>query len=329
MSDDSNPEDNDDELSRPGGSGGDDHSAQAPDPGDEGRTKSLGEWRNSYEELAGHSALDASEIARIVNEAKLKLERDDALYSSVVRPAAAGRVTIAHPYNPRNPYGGGPAHLISSGFSVYSSIPPQFGGSMVSSSVALLIGPSPRPKLPKEIIASEITAWRVWKWDGSRLCSTAVDVIWEPGETMRGEPQHGYGVHCWKTREQALQYGASMVGVGDCRYVLGTVSVWGKSVRCEFGRRVSHAEITDIVGFVGKPRLGDASRLEKIRRTYHVPFDPRFDAVDPPVHDSADLTGHPSVHDPTGPHVHIRPRQSVPWLAWLGRGFTWYRDYPT
>lgn len=102
--------------------------------------------------------------------------------------------------------------------------------------------------LPKEIHAGEIIAWRVWRWDGHRLKSTAMETSWLPKEPMKADRlAEGYGIHCWRDKDDAIKYARDHVGGS----VLGQIEIWGEVIEHEAGYRAEYANIIAIDSCVG------------------------------------------------------------------------------
>lgn len=104
--------------------------------------------------------------------------------------------------------------------------------------------PPPPPALQTtDIIAGEITAWRVWLVEGGlTLRSVAMYNLWLPGIPMRGDPsRYREGVYSYKTKEELFRhYGVHKI------VAYGEVEIWGDVVEHRLGYRAEFARIKSI-----------------------------------------------------------------------------------
>lgn len=124
----------------------------------------------------------------------------------------------------------------------------------------------------------EIIAWRTWRFAGGYIQSMAADEVWEPGIPRKaninaqhsqgafgGWPYVAGGIHAWKTKQDALQYGSHYISSYEtetgCHHrreiVIGRVALWGNVVEHEKGYRAEFAKpiaFDDIMAFPDWPR---------------------------------------------------------------------------
>lgn len=99
-------------------------------------------------------------------------------------------------------------------------------------------------KAPNQTKFGEIIGWRAWRVVGNDLRSMYIYKAWPPQKEMTGDPSDTYGVHAWKTKEQAERYIEEEYA--EQHVVIGQIALWGEVIEHEKGYRASNAKIKSL-----------------------------------------------------------------------------------
>ena len=132
------------------------------------------------------------------------------------------------------------------------------------------------------IRTGEITGYRVWRANNTRLRSLVMGHVWTPNAIeMVDYPLplpwgYGYGFHAFKTLELAEHE----MEIGEANYlcsdlVMGEVEMWGEVIEHALGYRSRYVKITKLHRMMSLPRrrivrLFRRDPLKKLRKIYGV-----------------------------------------------------------
>lgn len=155
-------------------------------------------------------------------------------------------------------------HYIVGGGGGFGSITPiTFGAQDCGKPAALKSG---------DIRLGEIIGWRGWRVTADGLLrSMSVDVLWAPGEPMKGDVKGGAdhcGIYSYKSGSDFLK---------KHRYdldVIGRVAMWGRVIEHELGYRAEFAKIIALEAMLDgapeRPERKSSLTLEQLRNRYGV-----------------------------------------------------------
>lgn len=107
----------------------------------------------------------------------------------------------------------------------------------------------PEPEIEDAgIRAGEIIGWRAWRIfqddPYEYLRSMFAINVWIPGEPMTGNVDWVYGVHAFKTKEEAILNYSFHAVASDV--VIGRIALWGKVIEHELGYRAEYGAIESL-----------------------------------------------------------------------------------